>query len=100
MAQIEILSEQERTAGWSFQARLLDEDGTLYPVALTLAWADYNLWSPDGADEPQQIALAVLSVLASRQPVSEIRSSLDAALLRRLYDDADEIIPRHIRRTS
>lgn len=98
MAQIEIVSEQEQPTGWIFEIRMLDEHGSLHNYRLTMSWADYNLWSPDGADEPQQVAIAVLAYLASRLPASEIRPGFDASLVRRMFDDADDSIPRYIRR--
>ncbi len=97
--QIEILSEHEIPAGCVFDAHFLADSGELQPIALTLSWADYNLWSPDGADEPQKVAEAVLSYLAAKTPVDEIRPKLDASQLRRMFDDADDAIPNHIRRS-
>lgn len=101
MVQIEIVSEREQpapTGGWAFETRILDDAGHLHQVRLTLSWADYNHWSADGADAPERVAEAVLAFLVSKQPPSKIRPALDASLVRRLFDDADEQIPRHIRR--
>lgn len=95
--QIEILSEHEIPTGWVFDAHFLAESGKLHPIALTLSWADYNLWSPDGTDEPQKVAEAVLSYLAAKTPLAEIRSKLEASQLRRMFEDADDSIPNHIR---
>ncbi len=97
--QIEILSEHEIPTGWVFDAHLLEESGQLIPIALTLSWADYNLWSPDGTDEPNKVAEAVLSYLAVKTPLVEIRPKLDASQLRRMFDDADASIPNYIRRS-
>lgn len=98
VAQIEIVSEQEQPSGWIFEIRILDEHGSRQHCRLTLSWADYNLWSPDGADEPQRVAAAVLAYLTSHLSAKEIRPSFDASLVRRMFDDADESIPGHIRR--
>lgn len=98
MAQIEILSEQEQAGGWIFEAQVLDDEGDLYPVKVSLSWADYNHWSSDGADAPGAVAEAVLAYLTSRTLPEEIRQSFDASLLRRQYDDADDVIPGLIRR--
>lgn len=97
--QIEILSEHEIPTGWVFDAHFLAESGNLQPITLTLSWADYNLWSPDGTDEPQKIAEAVLSYLAAKTPLVDIRSKLDASHLRRMFDDADETIPNYIQKS-
>ncbi len=93
MAQIEIIEEQEIASGWQFQAQILNERGQLLRLQLTLAWADYNLWSPAGADEPARVAEAVIRFLLSRSDESEIRTSFDASLARRLHCDADTVIP-------
>ena len=97
--QIEILSEHEIPVGWIFDAHFLAEGGELQPITLTLSWADYNLWSPDGTDEPQKVAEAVLSYLAAKTSLVEIRPKLDASQLRRMFNDADDAIPKHIRRS-
>ncbi len=97
MAQIEILCEQEIAAGWTFKAQLIDEEGSLIAIELTLSWADYNLWSPNGADEPQLVAEAVLGYLASQSPEKGLPPSLDASLVRRMFPDADQQIPKLIR---
>jgi len=97
--QIEILSEHEIPTGWVFDAHFLTESGDLQPIALRLSWADYNLWSPDGADEPYKVAEAVLSYLAAMTPLVEIRPKLEASQLRRMFDDADDALPNYIRRS-
>ena len=99
MAQIEILSEREQAGGWTFEAQILDDEGLLYPVKMALSWADYNLWTSDGADAPQAVAEAALHFLSSRTPPSEIRPSFDASLIRRLFQEADQVIPSFIRRS-
>ena len=96
MAQVEVVSETETGSGWNFEAQILDNEGTLWPFQVTLSWADYNLWSASGADEPNAVACAVLAFLASRMPAAEIRTAMDGSLARRLFDDADERIPGFI----
>lgn len=98
MAQVEILSEQERDGGWTFNVQALDEAGSLHRFDLRLSWADYNLWSPDGADPPDRIAEAVMSFLLARQPAGELRPSFDASIARRMHADADAAIPQLIGR--
>ncbi|MCZ6836974.1 MAG: hypothetical protein O7G85_14455 [Planctomycetota bacterium] len=99
MAQIEILSEDERNGGWVFDTQILDAQGSLFAVTLSLSWADYNLWSSDGADTPGAVAEAALLFLVSRMPSEEIRTSFDASLIRRLFTDTDKVIPGFIRRS-
>ena len=73
MAQIEILSEEEISGGWAFGAQMLDANGELFKVTMTLNWSDYNLWSPDGGDEPSGVAEAVLMYLLSKQAAADLR---------------------------
>ena len=98
MSQIEIVKEQETQAGWSFEAQILDDAGSLHRHTLTISWADYNLWSRDGADRPVDVAEAVIRFLLQRMPAGELRRRIDAAIARRLYDDADDVIPTLISR--
>ncbi len=98
MAQIEILSEREAGSGWVFEAKVLKESGAPQTIRISLAWSDYNLWSPDGGDTPARVAEAVLAFLISKLPATEIRTRLDASVTRRLFDDADQAIPSLIQR--
>ncbi len=93
MAQIEILCEQEIAGGWTFQAQMLDAAGELFAIDLSLAWSDYNHWSPGGGDTPTAVAEAVLAFMLSKMPAAEIRRKFDASMARRLFDDADRVIP-------
>ena len=94
MAQVEIVSEREGRAGWVFTAQVLDEGGTLRRHEVNLSWADYNLWSGSGADEPARVAEAVLRFLLTKLEASAVPARLDAATARRRYPDADAHIPR------
>jgi hypothetical protein len=96
MGQIEVLEETENGGGWSFDAQVLDDDGTLRRHELRLSWADYNLWSPTGSQPPADVAAAVLRFLISRRPPAEIPESFDASHCRRWFADADEAIPGYL----
>lgn len=98
MPQIEITGESDQNAGWRFDCQVLDDAGSLHPLTLTLSWADYNHWSPDGSDSPQQVAEAVLAFLLMKLPPSELQSSFDASRARARFADADETIPTLIAR--
>lgn len=87
------MSEQERPGHWRFEVQVLDDAGALRKHTLTLAWADYNLWSTDGSDEPSRVADAVLNFLLSREGAAALPVKFDASLARRKFPDADEIIP-------
>lgn len=97
MAQVEIISESEEAAGWRFDAQILDEAGALHMCSMTLSWADYNLWSGTGADEPAAVAEAVLTFLVGHDGTDGLRPTFDASLARRLHPGADREIPGFIR---
>jgi hypothetical protein len=98
MPVFEITAESDAPRGWTFDVRLTDDDGVDLPDPrrLHLAWADYNLWSPDGADPPASVAGAVLTLLLDRRGL-DLPMTIDAAVVRRLFPDADTTIPRLIR---
>ena len=93
MAQIEILSEQEQPGCWRFDVQILDGAGSLRRHAISLAWADYNLWSQDGADEPSRVVDAAINFLLARTDAKDLPVKFDASLARRRFADADQVIP-------
>lgn len=99
MAQIEILSEQELPGRWQFEIQSLDDTGVLRSHIVTLSWADYNLWSQDGADEPSRVVDAAVNFLLSRTPADDLPAKFDASLARRRFPtESDRIIPTLIGR--
>ena len=98
MAQVEIISELQENKGWMFEVQVLNDAGALSRHRLTLSWADYNLWSPDGADEPERVAEAVVLYLRSRMSAEELGARFDASIARRKFPSADMEIPQMIRR--
>ncbi len=99
MESIEILSEHEVPNGWAFDAEWIGpRDGRRHRRTLRLAWADYNHWSVDGTDPPQRVAEAVLRFLLSRLEAESLLERFDASVARRRFADADEEIPKLIRR--
>ena len=98
MAQVEIISEQELPGAWRFEAQVLDDQGQLSPHRITMAWADYNLWSADGADEPGAVVEAAVLFMLSRMPARELTVKFDVSIARRKFADADDVIPQMIRR--
>ena len=98
--QVEILSERELPDGLAFRATVREEGaarGATRTIEVRLHWADYNLWSADGADPPERVAAAVLRFAAGRGAVAELPASFDAASLRRRHADADAAIARLVR---
>src|SRR5688572_13158349 len=79
VAQIEILSERECRNGWEFDAQVLDDSGELRRCRIALSWADYNLWSPDGADEPVKVTEAVLTFMLARAGAAGVPQKFDAS---------------------
>jgi hypothetical protein len=98
VSQVEIIAEREGPKRWEFDMQTLDDAGGLRRVTMTLGWADYNLWSSDGSDAPAKVAEAALLFLMKRGAPDGIPSKFDASFARRKFPDADEVIPKLIRR--
>ncbi|HMN95168.1 MAG TPA: hypothetical protein PKC43_02275 [Phycisphaerales bacterium] len=98
MVVVEIRSESEVPGGLRFAAAA-ERDGRAISVEVRLSWADYNLWSPDGADAPERVARAALLFLLSRSE-GDPPASFDAAMLRRRFPEADAEIARLLRPAS
>jgi hypothetical protein len=96
--QIEIMSEQERSNAWEFLVQVLDDAGELRRHQLILSWADYNLWSPDGSDEPARVAEGVMAFVLAQMPAAQVGERFDASRIRRQFPNADRDIPRMIPR--
>ncbi len=99
MSNVEIVSEEEDRAGWSFRVRV----GAAAPRrsrlrTVRLSWADYDLWSADGADPPHAVAAAVARFVLSQMALSDVPATIDASTLRRRFPGADREIPTLIRR--
>jgi hypothetical protein len=96
MPQVEITQEEEGAGSWTFALRVAGGgEGTR---TLRLSWADYNLWSGDGADPPEAVARAVVEFLLERVGLAGLPARIDASIARRRFADADREIPRLITR--
>lgn len=91
----EITGEREEQGGWSFQVQEIRADGSLAGVRLTLSWADYDLFCPDGAVPPEAVARAVIEVASELWPEG-IPARLDASTPRRRAPDADRRIAERV----
>jgi len=100
VAQIEITDEQEGEGGWTFGVHVRDEARNDHRCRVHLSWADYNLWSPNGADAPAEVAKAAVAFLYARRGMKALKSSFDVAMLRRIDPDADETVPQWIGRSD
>ena len=98
MPDVQIESETEDHDGWTFRLRVAaDNAEPPSRPTLRLAWADYDLWSADGADPPHAVAAAVVEFLLSRLAPPGLPPHIDASMTRRQFPDADHEIPRLIR---
>ena len=89
--QVHIDSEVERDLGWSFEAQI-----GVRRVNVSLSWADYNHWSPDGRDEPSHVASVVLEIM-SELGAENIPLRFDASMVRRVIAGSDERIREQMR---
>ncbi len=94
-ANFEITKEREEPSGWSFDVQEIRRDGSLAGVRLTLSWADYDLFCPDGAVPPEGVARAVMEVAGELWP-DGVPARLDASTPRRRAADADERITERV----
>jgi hypothetical protein len=95
VAEVEVQSEQETDRGWSFEVvvRSGAYGGSRHTV--TLSWADYNRWTPSGAEAPERVVRAVVRFVAERwqegalAPDGCLPRRFDSATVRRWFPDLD-----------
>lgn len=95
---LEVATEREGKACWIFE---ICRSAEATPIStLTLSWADYDWWSPDGRHTPSQVALAVIEVMQCAPSVdglpSVIPARFDASTIRRRVAHADRLITEHL----
>lgn len=93
---IQVLTETEQAAGWLFEVRLTDADGSTSEHRLALSWADYDHWCR-GVDRPEQVAAALFAFLLERESKEQILHRFDAGVVRRYFPEVDELLPSYIR---
>jgi hypothetical protein len=99
VSDVQIERETEDHGGWTFRLRIIaGAAGQPSLRTLRLAWADYDLWSADGADPPHAVAAAVVEFLLARLGLSDLPPRIDASIARRQFPGADDEIPKLIRR--
>jgi hypothetical protein len=93
---IEVLSEREHGPNWVFSMRHLPSGST---HEMAMSWADYDLWSPEGAHPPSEVARAAAEVLieALHQSGANAPARTDVSLARRHRADADALIRARLR---
>ena len=93
-ASLEVATEREGNACWIFQIRRGGESTN--QCEMTLAWADYDWWSPTGRHTPSEVALAVMGVIAATQAdggaAIGATDRFDASTIRRRIPGADALI--------
>ncbi|MDA0214570.1 MAG: hypothetical protein O2875_04320 [Planctomycetota bacterium] len=98
--ELEVATEREGSACWIFQIRRSRQVDPM--CELTLAWSDYDWWSPTGSHTPSQVALAVMQVLAESPTEFAGHSSrpmrIDASTIRRRISGADRLITERLQR--
>lgn len=93
---IEVISERESGPAWIFGIRDRASQRTL---EVSMSWADYDLWSPEGAHPPSEVAGAAAEVLleALSAAAGALPRRLDVSLARRHRRDADAAIRARLR---
>jgi len=98
---MEVTTERQGASCWIFQIRQGEEPQSIWE--LTLAWIDYDSWSPTGSHTPSQVALAVMHVFVDTPHKNAQQSAhpmrLDAGMVRRRIVDADRLIVAQLQRT-
>jgi hypothetical protein len=99
VSDVRIETETEDLDGWTFRLHVAaDNVVPPAPRTLHLSWADYDLWSADGADPPHAVAAAVVDFLVARLGLSDLPLRIDASTARRQFPGADDEIPKLIKR--
>ena len=89
--QVQIDSESDCDLGWLFTARI-----DTRCINLTLSWADYNYWSPDGCDEPSHVASIILELMLELG-TDNIPLRFDASMVRQVIEGSDERVRERLR---
>lgn len=95
-ALVEVITESDAGRGWRYALRSINAEGACTEHDMTLSWADYDWWSPEGIHEPSRVALAVAEVLHHSLAGTPLPPRFDAATVRRRVDDADARILRRL----
>ncbi|MEE2973378.1 MAG: hypothetical protein VX672_09645 [Planctomycetota bacterium] len=88
----ELIDETEDPTGTSWTIQRIDPEGRLRRSVVRLAWAAYDVWTPDGTLPPSRVAEAVVAFALGRPEFDPLPDPLDAARARRVIPDADRMI--------
>lgn len=95
-SRIEVLSEREAGPMWVFGIR---DNASRRTFEVSMSWADYDLWSPEGAHPPSEVACAAAEVLLEALAAADgaLPRRLDVSLARRHRRDADAAVRARLR---
>lgn len=91
MAEIEIGPESTGHQQWRYEVYVY-VGGRRHEYAVSLSWADYDLWCK-GRVAPQAVVRAAFEFMLEREPASSILGKFDCALIRRYFPDVDRVLP-------
>lgn len=94
MAEVEVGPETELEAGWSYDVTVFDQ-GRVRQHEVTLSFADYDLWSR-GKKPPSRVVERVFEFLLEREPAEDILPKFDCSVVRRYFQDVDEVLPTRL----
>jgi hypothetical protein len=94
---VELLAERDIPTAWEYDAQILTGAAIVERKVLRLSWADYQMWSPDGAIAPSRVAEAVLRFIALHAEAFAMMEVVDAAVARRKVPGADAAIAALLR---
>lgn len=92
-----ITSEVEADGFWLYEIDCLQSGEVITTSRLRLAWADYDMWVPDGTVEPACVADALFRYLHQHPEFEQLPDVVDSSHPRRLDKGADDAIAGLIR---
>ena len=97
MSTFKVISETEEDGCWIYRFEVASDGEAGEPRRLRLAWADYDLWIPDGTVEPARVADAILRFVLESDAFQPMPHRIDSSHPRRLAPGADDRIIHLIR---
>mgnify|MGYP003701015881 CR=1 FL=1 len=83
---VEVVEERDVARGWEFLVRVGAAEHLV-----RMSWVDYEHWSRGGAT-PASVVAAVVGLMIDRGGPGSVPDRFDAARVRRLHADADEVL--------
>ena len=92
MAEIEIGTETEHAASWSYDVTVFDA-GRVHRHTVTLSYQDYDLWCR-GRVSPSRVVEAAFKFLLQSEPADRVAEKFDCSVIRRHFPAVDEELPK------